>query len=445
VRERSAWPFLYNFVALPCLEGALWAVSPFNGKAGRTRRGRGKTAAELLAAGPELAARRPRLLFHAASAGEFLQTSPLIEKFRRSFPRGALSTSFFSSSAERLAREFPHRDLAFYYPGDTRARVREVLSALQPDLILFSKYDVWPNLAWEASERRVKLAVVGATLHERSGRLSFGARSLFRTVYRALDFVGASTEEDASLLMSLRVDPDRIVVTGDMRYDQTHARAMAVSEDDPVLAPLKFPGRALVAGSTWPEDERVLIPAFAATKKKHPDLVLVLVPHEVRESQIKDVERMAGTLGLNTARFSRFEKEPGAVRDPAIAIVDRVGFLAKVYSLGIAAYVGGGFGRGVHNVMEPACFSLPVFIGPRWSGSREASLLLRRGAAFEVRNADGLANLLTDLLACEPWRTEAGGKAREVVETNLGATEKTYSELLKRFPSVFGREAREAM
>jgi 3-deoxy-D-manno-octulosonic-acid transferase len=445
MRQKSAWPTFYNFVALPFLESGLRAASPFVGKAKRTRRGRRKSTEEIRAKAPALAKRNPRLIFHAASAGEFLQVSPLIEKFRKAFPRGALSTSFFSASAERLAREFPHTDFAFCFPGDARARVRGLLSALAPQLILFSKYDVWPNLAWEASQRGVRLALVGATLHERSGRLCIGARSLFRQVYRALDFIGASTEDDASLLMTLGVDPDRIVVTGDMRYDQTYTRARAVRADDAVLSPLSAPGRTLIAGSTWPQDDSLLIPAFAATRKKHPDLSLVLAPHEMRESQIARVERLAGKHGLSTRRFSALEKDPRGRQEAAVRIVDRVGFLAKVYSLGTVAYVGGGFGRGVHNVMEPACFSLPVFIGPRWGSSREASLLLRRGAAFEVRKADGLANLLTDLLACDPWRTEAGGKALQVVETNLGATERTFTELLKRFPSIFSRESREAV
>lgn len=441
----SAWPPIYRSIALPFLEGALCAAAPFSEKARRVRQGRNKAMAQLLAKAPALSGRSPRLLFHAASAGEFLQMSPLIEKFRRSFPRGALFTSFFSTSAERLANEFPHKDIAFCYPGDSRNRVHALLDTLAPDIILFSRYDVWPNLAWEASRNRVRLALVGATLHERSGRIGFGSRSFFRAVYRNLDFVGASTEEDASLLMVLCSDPGRIVVTGDMRYDQTYERARGIRSDDPALSLLGSPQRSLVAGSTWPPDEKILIPAFAATKKRHPDLRLVLVPHEIRESQIASVEKMAGRHGLATARFSRLERDAGSLDGAAVTIVDRVGFLASVYSLGIAAYVGGGFGRGVHNVMEPACFSLPVFIGPRWSGSREASLLLRRGAAFEVRKPEGLANLLTDLLDCELWRSEVGRKAREVVEANLGATEKTFSELLARFPSIFSHESRKVV
>jgi 3-deoxy-D-manno-octulosonic-acid transferase len=120
--------------------------------------------------------------------------------------------------------------------------------------------------------------------------------------------------------------------------------------------------------------------------------------------------------------------------------VDEIGFLAKVYSLGTVAYVGGGFGAGVHNVMEPACFGIPVFLGPKWSGSREAALMLKRAGAFSVKHPDGLTNTLSDILDRDEWRTEAGQKALDVVKENLGATDNTIEELHKRFPDIYGNK-----
>jgi len=285
----------------------------------------------------------------------------------------------------------------------------------------------------------IKLAIVGATLHERSGRLRAGARSLTREVHRYLDFVGASTEEDALMYMELDADPDCIVVTGDMRYDQTYERAMRVSQDDPELRLLKFDGKILVAGSTWPEDERMIVPAFASARRKHKDLKLILVPHEIRDTQLENFESLARSHNLRTVRYSALKNEPGLLGQSDISLVDEVGFLYKIYALATIAYVGGGFGSGVHNVMEPACYALPVFIGPRWSGSREASLMLRRAAAFEVKKSDAFVNLLVDILDRENWRTEAGGKALEIVKENLGATDKTISELHKHFPGIFNK------
>lgn len=437
MKTRLRWPFLYNLIGIPVMEAGLFLGSFFSTKAKRTRDSRRKALARI----PELVAaaggKKPRFWFHAASAGEFLQIRPLMANLRTRYPDGMFLVSFFSHSAEQLAEECEYRDISLCFPGDTKMRVRKLLAAARPDIILFSKYDVWPNLAWESSKRGVKLAIVGATLHERSGRLRRGVRGLYRDIHRHVDFVGASTEEDATLYMKLGVDSKHIVVTGDMRYDQTFHRASEVSRDDPLLRDLAVPGRSLVAGSTWPADEKMLIPAFRIARENHPALKLIVVPHEIREQQIEAIESAARDSGLAAVRYTKSSGKPERLRSMDIIIVDLLGVLAKIYAAGIAAYVGGGFGEGVHNVMEPACFSLPVFIGPRWSNSREASLMLRKGAAFQVRKPEVMANLLVDILDKEEWRQEAGKKARDVVESNLGATEKTLSELTNRFPDIF--------
>jgi len=443
MKTGHVWPILYNVFAVPAMEGALCASRLLGGKAALASQGRARTLTEIAQITETLGGRSPRLWFHAASAGEFLQIRPLIERIRDSHTDAAIFVTFFSPSAANLASKCRHKDAAFYLPSDRRANVRKLLRSFKPDIILFSKYDVWPNLAWESAKAGVKLGIVGATLHERSGRLKPGIRSLYRSVHAVLDFVGASTEEDAALYMKIDVDPDHIAVTGDMRYDQAFQKAMSVSPDDPALTPLKSGARVLVAGSTWPEDQKILIPAFAVTRKKHTDLKLVVVPHEIRQHNLDELESLAGDHRLKTARYSSLKEGRGQFGDFDIAIVDEVGFLAKVYSLGIAAYVGGAFGAGVHNMTEPACFGLPVFIGPRWSSSREATLMLKRAGAFAVKKPDGLANLLTDILDREEWRVEAGGKALEVVKENLGATDNTIEELHRRFPTIFKTQANE--
>lgn len=438
MREKSAWPILYNTLGVPSIEAALFVTSFWSDKAGLARKGQKQTLATIAGSVQKTKGKEPRLWFHAASAGELLQIKPLLEKLHQMHSRGSFLLTFFSPSAEDLATSCEHKDMAFYLPGDRRRSVHQMLTTFKPNAILFSRYDIWPNLVWESSRMGVKLAIVGATLHERSGRLRFGAKSLYRSVHRHFDFVGASTEEDATLYMKLDVDPDCIVVTGDMRYDQTYQRAHSPALDHAILAPLKLKGKVLVAGSTWPDDDKLLIPAYAQAREKHGDLKLILVPHEIRESQLADAEAQACEHSLSVQRYSQLKQDPNLIQSIDVALVDEVGFLAHVYSLGAIAYVGGGFGSGVHNVMEPACFGVPVFIGPQWSGSREAALMLRKGAAFEVRRSDGLANLLVDILERQSWRKEAGEKALEVVKENLGATEKTVAELHKRFPGIFG-------
>jgi len=437
MKSSNVWPFLYNVIAVPMMEAALYVSRFLGGKAAAASRGRRRTITDTKNPLRPLSGRKPRLWFHAASAGEFLQITPLIERMRNRYKDGAIFITFFSPSAEKLTSEYPHKDVALYLPTDSRTNIRKLLTAFKPDIILFSKYDVWPNLAWESAKAGVKLGIVGATIHERSGRLRCGISSLYRRVHGVLDFVGTSTEDDAALYMKLNVDPGHIAVTGDMRYDQTFQRAMSVSPDDPTLVPLRSEAKVFVAGSTWPEDDRILIPAFVTTRKKHGKLKLIIVPHEIDKDKLEETESLARGHELTTVRYSSLQTGKVQFSDFDVAVVDEVGFLAKVYSLGTVAYVGGGFGAGVHNVMEPACFGLPVFMGPGWFGSREASQMLKRAGAFAVKKPDGLANLLTDLLDREEWRCEAGEKALEVVKENLGATDNTIEELNKRFPSIF--------
>jgi len=270
----SVWPFLSKFCS---------------SKAANASRGRKTALTDITTLTEALEGKKPRLWFHAASAGEFLQIRTLLEKMRGRYAEGAILVTFFSPSAERVATGCRHKDLALYLPCDSRRNVRIFLASFKPDMILFSKYDVWPNLAWEASKTGVKLGIVGATLHERSGRLKFGVSSLYSKVHSVLDFVGASTEDDAEFYMKLDVDPDHITVTGDMRYDQAFQRAMGVSPDDPLLGPLKSDAKVIVAGSTWPADEKLLLTAFRMTREKHRDIKLIIVPHEIKQQQLEEM------------------------------------------------------------------------------------------------------------------------------------------------------------
>lgn len=391
---------------------------------------RGLTARLRAWAGRERDWARPLAWFHAASVGEGLQARAVIDQFRSRHPSWQVAYSFFSPSAEPFAQSVA-ADVKDYAPFDAPDDVRAALEALTPSLLVFSKLDLWPELATIAAARGIPVALIAGTVRPGSGRSRWPASALLAPGYRALASAGAVAEADAERLVRLGVARDRVVVTGDPRADSVLARVAAIPSDDPLLA-LGRGAPTLVAGSTWPDDEDVLLPAFARLRDTYRDARLILVPHEPREEALTRIERQAQICGLpHPSRLS-------AGGDPApLLLVDRVGVLAALYGAGSMSFVGGGFGRaGLHSVLEPAAWGAPVAVGPRWRESRDAVLLERAGALTPLGDG-GAASDPVELMV-ERWRrwieddTERksqGERARQVVEADRGAAARSAALL----------------
>lgn len=397
-------------------------------KAAQGHRGRSGAAGRLVAwarAGRDRG--RPLVWFHASSVGEGLQAESVLLELRQLHPEAQYVYTHFSPSAEALARRLPV-DTADYLPYDIPATITTLLTELAPDLLVFVKLDLWPELATRAEEAGASVALVAGTVSPGSGRLGWPARALLRAGYGAVAAAGAVAEEDAVRLGRLGVPRERIQVLGDPRFDSAAAKVRAVPPQDPLLS-LGGPG-TLVAGSTWPADEDVVLRAFAITRSSAPEARLILVPHEPTETHLRAVEHSAAGLGL-----SRPVRLSAATARGPLLLVDRVGVLAPLYGAGALAYVGGGFGRaGLHSVLEPAAWGIPVSFGPRWRQSRDAGLLLSAQAAVTLpvrpdQAAEGLAEWWRRGMADEFARCDAGRRAREVVESGAGAARRS-AELL---------------
>ena len=245
---------------------------------------------------------RPLLWMHAPSVGEGLQARPVLDLMRQRAPHAQLAYTYFSPSArefaERLAVDF--RDVL---PFDAAPDMRRALEALSPDALVFSKLDVWPTLARMASARGTRLGLVSATLARESSRRSGFAGALLRDAYSRLDRVGAISSEDADRLIALGVPRDRVSVTGDTRYDQVWARALAVDRSSTLLASLASERPTLVAGSTWPSDEAVLLPAWQQLAARSGSMRLIIAPHEPTADHLAPIERWAAASGLRVARL----------------------------------------------------------------------------------------------------------------------------------------------
>ena len=420
-------PFLYRLSVNLAARTAPFAAR-FDKKLARGLDGRRGLAARLAAwAKAHRDPKRPLVWMHAPSVGEGLQAKPVLETLRAEHPDWQLAFTFFSPSAERLAKNLPV-DVADYLPLDRPSDVEAVLDSLRPSALVFSKLDVWPELTLAAARRGVRLGLISATVAPHSSRLRWPTRQWSQPAYGALDRIGTISGDDGKRLEQLGARPEAIAVTGDTRYDSVAERAERLDRTREPLLRLGEVGAStftIVAGSTWPSDEAVLLPAFADLLVQLPTARLLLAPHEPNPDHLAGIAQRLHQLKLSRpVRLSQLEHaKPGPV-----IVVDRVGILADLYALADTAFVGGGFHRaGLHSVLEPAVFGVPIAIGPHWQMSRDAGLLLERGGAVALPN-DARHPLHSQWLV---WhhdaeaRRKAGAAAKAVVAEGRGASERT--------------------
>lgn len=363
---------------------------------------------------------RPLVWFHAPSVGEGLQAHAVMEALRAEAPEVQLAYTYFSPSAEPFARRTP-ADVADYLPFDRPAPMARLFDTLLPDAVVFSKTEVWPNATRAAAARDIPSVLLSATLPEGSSRLRGPARALLAPAHRRLAHIGAISTDDADRFRSFKVDPARISVTGDARFDQVWRRTRAPQSDPRLINRLSSTEArmTIVAGSTWPPDEDRILEAYDAIGGAAAGIRLILVPHEPSEEHLTRAESKLMALGIDSIRLAEVERQGGSA---AVLLVDRVGVLGDLYRLADIAYVGGAFGTdGIHSVLEPAAFGAPVVFGPRHQNAREAAELIARGGALSVGGSTDLASIIRTWAEDGDARREAGERARAYVEAGLGA------------------------
>ena len=440
------WQFIYNAIAVPAMFVGFHAAGYCNPKIREGIRGRKKVFQQLEAQLRSARHLKRTAWFHFTSVGEFEQAKPLIEAI---YAETRIVLSFFSPSVAPNVRKYPHADAAVYLPFDTPANAERLIRLIAPSVIVFSKFDIWPNLVWTAFKRDIPIIVVAGTLHAKSKRLSPLAKPFFRSVHRRITLHCAISEEDAARFEQLcangkREHPDEsVVVTGDTRYEQVYRRATAIEPDAeffPGQATLK--GTILIAGSTYSEEEAVLLEAYqllraqarsqedkmSAPTGRELGIHLILVPHEPTPARIAEIRAKLVQQELTYRCFSQLETGTNLSQVDTI-VVDAVGHLAQLYRLADIAFVGGSFHGSVHNVMEPAAMAKPVLFGPTIHNAYEAFLLQERGAAKMVHTALQLADAITEWLSDEEARTTAGEIGKQVIEENLGAVARTLVHL----------------
>ena len=402
--------FIYN-LGITLYGVAIALASLFSNKA-RLRYAGGRAAVD------EMRRRRTPgeryIWFHAASLGEFEQGRALMERLRASHPEYKIALTFFSPSGYEVRKGYAGADVVTYLPLDRPRNVRAFLDALQPEMAVFVKYEYWGNFLFSLKERGVRTYVVSAIF--RPDQVFFRPYGgLFVRMLGCFTKIYVQDERSRQLLSGVGIES--VEVTGDTRFDRV-ADIVRRAEELPVAAAFAGEGRpVVVAGSTWPQDEELLA-RFISVNKDH--LRMIIVPHEVSPSRISE---LCSRLRCSFALYTQTTPEEAGKAD--CLVVDTVGILSSLYRYGRVAYVGGGFGAGIHNTLEAAVWGIPVVWGPNYHKFNEAEGLAACGGGCAVASyrqmEDALNRLLTD--------SAAGASAGEYVRSKTGATDKILAEL----------------
>ena len=405
--------FFYN-LSIQLYKLAIILLSPLNKKARLWRSGRKNLFQKLQLESSRLS--RP-VWIHAASLGEFEQGRPLIDRIKKKYPDKKILLTFFSPSGFEVRKHYQNADYVTYLPLDTAANARLFVDQVVPGCAIFIKYEVWYHLYSALQRRGIPTLLISSSF--RPGQWYFWRMaSSVRRMLMQLDHIFVQDRDSLDLLKKYHFN--NVSYTGDTRVDRVLEVARTVSSM-PELA--NMPEFDLVAGSTWPEDEKVL-----ARLLNSQGISALIAPHDVRERRIQQLVKLLGSR-KPLMRLSELLVSPPKVY-PDIVVVDSIGLLSGLYTKGKIAYVGGGFGQGIHNILEPAAHLKPVLFGPRYKKFREAHNLIRLGAAFPVQTAEECFTTATRLLE-KSVRKNIAGILEDYLHEEKGATDQILAYLEK--------------
>ena len=355
--------------------------------------------------------------FHCASLGEFEQGRPVMEAFREAMPDHRIFLTFFSPSGYEIRKNYPGADHVFYLPADTAGMAAKFIKVLSPDIVFFIKYEYWYNYLAVLKQREIPTYMVSVIFRPTQPFFRWYG-SWFRKQLNNLTWFFVQDEDSETLLRKIGIQ--QVSVSGDTRFDRVSS---IVNQKKPVEGVDEFCKDSLVmlAGSTWPEDEQILLPFILENKTK---FKFIIAPHEVHKERI---DLLMSRLGPGGLRFSQ-ENETN-IRETRILVIDSIGILASLYRYAFISFVGGGFGVGIHNILESAAFGVPVIFGPNYKRFREARDLIREGGAYSIKSEDDFRTAFGRITDIPGERDRASGICTAYVTNHKGAT----AHILKHF------------
>jgi len=395
---------------------ALKAISIFNHKIKLGVEGR-KSTFDILKS--KISETDKTLWFHCASLGEYEQGLPVFKELRKNYPNHKIVLSFFSPSGYEIRKNTEIADIVVYLPLDTKKNSKTFLDLVHPELTIFIKYDIWPNILNELKQRGLKAILISALFRENQIYFKFYGKFMRNALFA---FQHVFTQDKNSKNLLEKIGYSEVSVSGDTRFDRVYSQ---LEQDNQLDFIEQFKGNKLciVAGSTWPEDEAFIIPYINSLETD--DVKFIIAPHNIKTSQIGKLKQ-----GINKKTVLFSEKEKSNISHAQVLILDTIGLLTKVYNYANLAYVGGAVGKtGLHNTLEPAVFGVPIIIGEHFNNFPEAKFMIKNQGMFSVNSKEDLAQTIDNLIHSENLRISSGQINLNYIKNNRGAVIQIMSYL----------------
>lgn len=366
--------------------------------------------------------------FHAASLGEYEQGLPVIEKIKNQYPNHKIVVTFFSPSGYEVRKKNTVADATVYLPLDTKSNAKKFIKTINPELVFFIKYEYWPNYLNELKKLQIKTYLISGIFRENQAFFKWYG-GFYRNALKSFEYFFVQNESSKNLIQS--IDFNNVKISGDTRFD----RVVSILERDNSLdfiKQFKENKTTIVIGSSWPKDENLLVDYINNASDK---IKFIIAPHNIHKSEIVNLQSL---IKKKVVLFSEKEQiltraertgeskqvQNYKLEDFQVFIIDTIGILTKIYSYADIAYVGGGFGNpGVHNILEPATFGVPIIIGPNYSHFAEATALVHQEGCISISNQNELNEAFDNLIFNEDVRHEKGHICATFVQMNKGATD----------------------
>lgn len=354
--------------------------------------------------------------FHAASLGEFEQGRPLIERIRADYPEYKILLTFFSPSGYEVRKNYEHADIVCYLPIDTIRNARRFLRTVRPCMAFFIKYEFWYNYLHILKHRNVPVYSVSSIFREHQIFFRWYGKS-YAGVLRCFTHFFVQNEKSKHLLHTIGIDT--VDVVGDTRFDRV-LQIKEKAQQLPIVEAFKADKKVFVAGSSWAPDEDIFIPFMNECK----DWKMIIAPHVISEEHLKRIEEKCKG---KTVRYTATTPEEAA--QAQCLLIDCFGLLSSVYHYGEVAYVGGGFGVGIHNVLEAVVWKMPVLFGPNHQRFQEAQELIKAKGGFEITDSSSFAHMMQQFMTQQEYLRLSGEAAGSYVESKAGATQKILKQI----------------
>ena len=420
---KKFWNILYDIVFYPIFQLLIIIAALVNKKVKRGLKARKKILSNLIIEFADINKSKPMIWFHSSSMGEFEQAKPIIENLKKEYNINIMVT-FFSPSGYENSLKYKYADIISYLPLDKTTNLQKFINITNPKVAILMRYDVWPNMIKVLSNNSIPIMLVDATMRSNSKRGLPLIKQFNEIIFNQLKTILTISEEDRNNFLKYNLVKPDIKSVGDTRFDRVHQKSIEASSKNIINTDIIKDKKVIIMGSSWEADENVVLPAIIKLLKNDPKVLLIIVPHEPTIAKIDNLESVFYKKE-NTVRFSHLND----YKNERVIIVDSIGILLSLYYYADIAYVGGSFKQGIHNVLEPAVYGIPVVYGPKIDNSQEAKKMVELKSGFVIHNKKEAYRKFRELTSNENKRKMYGDNSKNYVLSNIGATDKIIEEI----------------